>query len=373
MSIAPKDKAITIRQPATALLLVDSNDQQEYNKQGFRIDSTTPGRIYINNGRPLAFGYITRLALTEMNIQWDTPNVNSSNNTLTMALYSATNATPAVVALIGFIRITIAPKFFTPDALAIAIATQLNTNPAVIAAFGAGSFTVTYDDEGDGAFKILMGAAYPPIAPATSGNAIGYFKIFSSTAPQSATAFAPLVGFPTLVDDLLFCMGIQPVTQAVAEPNGFYSQITGAYAPMLYTPYIDVVSNLLTKHQNVSDGTTSKQFTSSKLARVYFSNETIINGHIDLPSSAAKEDVTSVCNIVGTSPIVFRREFITPKQIQWDNKENVDFVDIQVLDYKGNPIRLEEQVITTVINSNSIVLAQANNTAFQFTLMVTES
>ena len=358
MSIEPKDKAITIRQPATALLLVSSDDQQLFDKNGFRTDSTTPGRIYINNQRPLLFGYMTRLALTEMNIQWNTPNVNSSNNTLTLALYSATDATPPVVGAPIFTRITIVPDFYQPTDLAEFLQTAILASPEVIAA--GLLFDVGYDQI-DGNFTIQQTQVYP------SGNTRGYFKIFSSSAPQSLT------GLQRLDDDILYCIGVQPVTKPGAEPTGFYTQITGAYAPMLYTPYIDVVSNLLTKHQNVSDGTTASVFTSSKLARVYFSNETIINRHDDLPTSAVATNSSSVCNIVGTRPITFRREFITPKQIQWDNKENVDFVDIQVLDYKGNPIRLEEQVITTVINSNSIVLAQANNTAFQFTLMVTES
>jgi len=360
MSIEPKDKAITIRQPATALLLVNSDDQQLFDVNGFRIDSTTPGRIYINNQRPLLFGYMTRLALTEMNIQWDTPNVNSSNNTLTLALYSATDATPPVVGAPIFTRITIVPDFYQPTDLAEFLQTAILASPEVIAA--GLLFDVGYDQI-DGNFTIQQTQVYP------SGNTRGYFKIFSSSAPQSLT------GLQRLDDDILYCIGVQPVTKPGAEPTGFYTQITGAYAPMLYTPYIDVVSNLLTKHQNVSDGTTASVFTSSKLARVYFSNETIINRHDNLPiDEDSEQSWTTVCNIVGTRPITFRREFITPKQIQWENTENVDFIDIQVLDYKGNPIRIEEDLtIESNATTNAISFFQKNNTSFQFTLMATES
>jgi len=359
MSIEPKDKAITIRQPATALLLVSSDDQQLFDQNGFRVDSTTPGRIYINNQRPLLFGYMTRLALTEMNIQWDTFNVNSSNNTLTLALYSATDASPAVVGAPIFTRITIEPDFYQPSDLVVFLQTAINASPQVITA--GFSFVVEYDQI-EGNFTIQQIQVYP------GGNTRGYFKIFSSSAPQSVTGLIPLN------DDILYCIGVQPVTQPGAEPTGFYTQINGAYAPMLYTPYIDVVSNLLTKHQNVSDGTTASIFTSSKLARVYFSNETIINRHDDLPTSVLAPLTSTVCNIVGTRPITFRREFITPKQIQWDNTENVDFIDIQVLDYKGNPIRIEEESISgSVTINNGIVVSQKNNTSFQFTLQATES
>jgi len=360
MSIEPKDKAITIRQPATALLLVNSDDQQLYDDNGFRIDSTTPGRIFINNQRPLLFGYMTRLALTEMNIQWDTPNVNSSNNTLTMAVYSASDQATPLVELQGFDRITILGQFYTPFELATTLELFLNAAPEIEA--NGLIFVVTYNEQ-EGAFVFNQTAVYP------SGRVMGYFKIFSSSAPESVT------DFPPVDDDLLYCIGAQPVTQPGAEPIGFYSQFTTAYAPMLYTPYIDVVSNLLTKHQNVSDGTTANIYTSSKLARVYFSNETIINRHGNLPiGEDTPSGWTSVCNIVGTRPITFRREFITPKQIQWENTENVDFIDIQVLDYKGNPIRIEEDVIQTEDNDiNGISYFQKNNTSFQFTLQATES
>jgi len=311
---------------------------------------------------------MTRLALTEMNIQWDTFNVNSSNNTLTMALYSATDATPAVVALLGFIRISALPMFYTPMLLATELTFRLNDEALVTS--NNLSFTVSYDEKA-GAFTINQTGSY------ASGRVRGYFKIFSSSAPQSSTAFPPpLSGFPPIDDDILYCIGVQAVTQPGAEPIGFYSRIVGAYAPMLYTPYIDIVSNLLTKHQNVSDGTTASIFTSSKLARVYFSNETIINRHDNLPiGMGLEEDWTTVCNIVGTRPITFRREFITPKQIQWENTENVDFIDIQVLDYKGNPIRIEEDLIIVDpdATSNAIDVIQKNNTSFQFTLQATES
>jgi hypothetical protein len=357
MSVEPKEKAVTTRAAPVALLLVNSDDQQKFDENGFRIDSSTPGRIYINNQRPLIFGYCTRLALTEMSIQWDTFNVNSTNNTLTMAIYSATDSATPVVTLEDYIRIELINNFYTPEELEIELQTLLNADPDVIA--NGLTFTVFYDEQ-DGSFRIAQTAVYG------SGRVKGYFKIISGSAPTSLT------GLPKLSDDLLYLMGLQAVGAAAPEPIGFYSSLNGALAPMYYTPYVDVVSNLLTKNQNVSDGTTATVYTSSKLARIYFSNEQIINRHGYLPQSGTQSDATSVCNIPGTRPCIFRREFITPKQIQWNNTENVDFVDIQVLDYKGNVIRIEEQSTTNFETNNKINLTQKNNTSFQFTIMVTE-
>jgi len=354
---SPQEVGTVIRQPSVALLCVDSDDQQKFNADGFRIDTETPGRIYINKQRPLMFGYMTRLALSEMNIQWDTPNVNKSNNTLTMALYSATDATPPVVALQDYIRIELTSAFYSPDELATEIAQELNADPDVIA--NGLTFTCSYDDE-QCHFSISQTASYP------STRLKGFFQIISGSAQKALT------GLDKLSDDLLYCIGMDAINKdSLGNAVPYYSRIVGGLAPMLYTPYVDVVSNLLTKNQNVSDGSTSTVYTASKLARIYFSNEAIETRHDDLESGV---DVVSVCNIPGTRPCIFRREFKVPKQIQWDSTENVDAIDIQVLDYKGNPIVIEDQ-FTTSSNAltNGISVFETSNTSFQFTLQITEN
>ena len=354
---APVENGQTIRQPSVALLCVDSDDQQKFNAEGFRIDSETPSRIYINKQRPLMFGYMTRLALSEMNIQWDTPNVNKSNNTLTMALYSATDATPPVVTFQDYIRITITEGFYSPDELATEIANELNADPDVVA--NGLTFTVTYDNDQCN-FSIVQTAIYP------SNRLKGFFQIISGSAPRSLT------GLDKLSDDILYCIGMDAVDRdSKGGLVSYYSRIVGGLAPMLYTPYIDVVSNLLTKNQNVSDGSTSTVYTGSKLARIYFSNEAIETRHNNLVSGG---DIVSVCNIVGTRPCIFRREFKVPKQIQWNSTENVDAIDIQVLDYKGNPVVIQDQITTTAnALTNGISVFESSNTSFQFTLQISES
>lgn len=354
---APTETGTVIRQPSVALLCVDSDDQQKFDAQGFRIDSETPGRIYINKQRPLMYGFMTRLALSEMNVQWDTPNVNSSNNTLTIALYSATDATPPVVALQDYSRIEIVESFYSPDELATAIATALNADANVIA--NGLTFTCTYDDEQCN-FAIVQTAAY------VSGRLKGFFQIISGSAPRSLT------GLDKLSDDLLYCIGMEAINRdSVGNAVPYYSRFVGGLAPMLYTPYVDVVSNLLTKNQNVSDGSSSTIYTASKLARIYFSNEAIETRHNDLESGG---DVVSVCNIPGTRPCIFRREFRVPKQIQWNSTENVDAIDIQVLDYKGNTIVIQDILtITPNPDTNGISVFESSNTSFQFTLQITEN
>lgn len=357
---APVEHGTTIKYPSVALLCVDSDDQQQFNRNGFRIDSTSPGRIYINNQRPMMFGYMTRLALTEMSIIWDSPNVSSTNNTLTFAIYSSTDASPPVVALVDYIRIEVTPNFYTQDELATEVATLLNADPIVTA--NGLTFTVIYDEQ-EKNFNFTQTATYGTAPNRTRG----FFKLISGSAPSTLT------GLPSVQDDLMYCMGLQSVnyTNSPVEPTGYYSKLVGFYANMIQTPYVDVVSNLLTKNQNVSDGTSSKQVTSSKLARIYFTNEDIRNEHPDFEIGT---DLAGVNNTIGVRPFRFRREFKFPKQIMWNATENVDAIDIQVLDYKGNEIRIEEQIIATVANAaaNQITLFQRPNTSFKFTIQVTE-
>lgn len=131
-----------IRYPAVALLCVDSEDGYRFDRDGYRVDTNQPNRIYINRQRPLAFGYMTRVALTEFNIQWDTPNVNGYNNTFTIFIQNEVEES-----LSANVLITIPVGFYKPSELATAIQSALNTNAQIITTLNVTSgglpFTVT--------------------------------------------------------------------------------------------------------------------------------------------------------------------------------------------------------------------------------------
>lgn len=342
MSIQPIDKAITIRQPANALLVVDTNDSKLFsNVTGIRTDTKTPAQVYINNQRPLLNGYFTRVALTEMNINWATPNVNKTNNTLTMEVDSSSGLRGG--------RLVIPEGFYKPTELAVAIMEQF------IAVFGT---YLNYEAPGNPLFVGYNARSQSftlESQSGTTGSWNNFQFIIKSKVGRLIQAPVYLNALPALDDDLTEMMGIVPTQQFESG----ISTLNGGFASMMYSPYIDVVSNLLTKNQNVSDGDSAITYTSSKLARVYFANEKI---------EANTED-----NIPGVRPFSFRREFITPKQIQWNNTENLDFVDLSVLDHKG---RLIYVTPTTVINSSPgdpDEITVGNQANIQFTLLVSES
>jgi hypothetical protein len=134
---------------------------------------------------------------------------------------------------------------------------------------------------------------------------------------------------------------------------------------MQYTPYVDIVSRILTKNQNVRDGDTTKSNGPSKLARIYLSQPGCNNLYdIDASNNIGK------CNIVGCRPFILNREFNTPKVISWNTTENVDIIDIQVLDRLGFPVYIEPFVINSVSNGELIL---GNTASFQFTIQATET
>jgi hypothetical protein len=157
------------------------------------------------------------------------------------------------------------------------------------------------------------------------------------------------VGFPRLEQDLTDMLGLTPSDSSANT----WQTITGGYASYQSTPYVDIVSNLLTKNQNVTDGDSSKKAFGSKLCRLYFANENMESRTND--------------NIIGTRPFVFKREFNSPKQIQWNSTENIDVIDISVLNKFGSVIYIEP-----IFSSVGDVATIGNTADFFFTVQITE-
>lgn len=334
----PVDKGTTIRLAANALLAIDSNDNKVFNTTtGIRFDRNSPGQIYINNQRPLLSGYFTRIALTELNINWSTPNVNKTNNTLTIEVDSSSGTRGG--------RLVIPEGFYKPTELAVAIQTQF------LAVFG------TYLNYVSPGIPLLVtyNANSRSFSFEAQNGSWNTFQFTIQTKIKQTDMTIYLTPLKQVDDDLTEMLGIVPEQLFL----NLFTILNGGFASVMYTPYIDIVSNILTQNQNVSDGDSAKTFTSSKLARVYLSNEKI---------EATTED-----NIPGVRPFTFRREFITPKQIQWNKTENIDFVDLTILDHKGKQIYITENIIINSSPGDPEELTVGNQANIQFTLLVSES
>ena len=364
----PVETATTIRYPATSLLCVNSSDGELFDNNGFRVNTTNPSDLYINKQRPLMFGYMTRISLVEMNIQWSFENVHKGNNTMSFNVYNASGVFQ------GYTRISIPVGFYTAARLGSALQTALNANTNTLMNTILGSSTFTVLVGGLQTQSGLIAQAGLTLTASSSKFTIvtssltGFFEIIPSTKSLPALPLIPLPGLPALSDDLTDMMGLTPTA---LQGLPFYTQITGGFASCMRTPYIDVISQSLTTNQQVKDGTSiTGDKISSILSRIYLSDEDYKNREITITysNSAPYNVIASTDNAFGIKESTFRREFKYPKQIQWDKTENIDFIDLRVVDFKGNIL---EYAASTVVNGS--IVEQFNTSDFQFTIQITEN
>jgi hypothetical protein len=329
-----------VRQPAVSVLTVDTADRRIFDVDGFRVDSTSPNQIYINKQQTLMNGYITRVALTELNMEWNTPNVIASgackNNTL---LFERSDSATGVV--LESRTITVDEGFYTPNELAAALTSACNNVGPGTGLFGTTNWEIVYNSPLQIAgFVIRFTGTFVPAF---------YWRIH----PQNTNSS----------DDLCNLMGL------TTPPKTFYKNLIGSYASMSYTPYFDIVSSQLTKKQNVNDQSTSVITGRNLLARIYLNNEGFV-GRQDA-TTPAEPQANAQCDIVGCRPFSLYKEFQIPKQIYWDTKEFISVIDLTLIDYKGRVLYAKNQ--GTASAGGGIVAECGDSSEFQLTLQITET
>lgn len=287
----------TIRLPAYAELLVDSMDRYQggYPATADLITSssswTTALPSYALNG------YFTRLAITQIQFQWNLPTILEGWNDV---FYVQDNDLPP-----NYFPITIAQGFYTPSGLATALQQALNTgcpnlggNPANwTVAFTNGVFVIEADDFfqfADPATSAVEGPAYPAVHYARCLTTIGLLR----------------TNYPS-------------ITIAPPAPQ---TRFIGGVPSMLPTRFIDMCSSYLTKFQDVKDSSTSTGLSyNNKVARIY------------AVSPASPQYLTS-SNGPSDGPYYITVDYATPKMIMWNPDEAINNFDIQLRDEFGDLI-----------------------------------
>ena len=168
------------------------------------------------------------------------------------------------------------------------------------------------------------------------------FCIYNTTGPISVITFqidpklgqavGNVDGIPRR-DTLAEMMGF-----ASSSPGDYSASIIGNYATCVYTTYIDIVSDIICKHQDVRDTSTNYATGNNILARVYVASD-IYDSINDLGS-----------NIIGTRPFVLHYNLPVPKQIQWSPYEFLPSANIQLRDDKGQLLYAPNLTSNTVLN-----------------------
>jgi len=456
MSVLRKEPLPILNVPLSdALLTVDTRDGLRVNKAtGFYIQSgQTPYDINIYKSQQLFSGAVERVALTEINMPFNIPNVNKTNNILYFKEETGTEG-----------NIVIDEGFYTPAELASAVRLALNgviipngtvatplfgidplqfywdciylpqgrlevdnTNPWDIAtayavddevfyagynwkcidantgnyptdtdfwekvpdvfinpsvAFGSAFAiynTSEYDDwqvgttYGLGDIVLVSGFAWESIQAGNTGNNPAssplwwqayndgdphdtYFQV----SPKLGQAVGSVDGIPRR-DTLATMMGFSS-----SDPTQYAYSIVGNYATCLYTTYIDIVSDIICKHQDVRDTSTNYATGNNILARVYIASD-IYDSINDTGS-----------NIVGTRPFVLHYNLPVPKQIQWSPYEFLPSANIQLRDDKGQllyapNLTTSDEFIQTLPPTIFLTKVYSNTAFVELTFQISEA
>jgi hypothetical protein len=102
------------------------------------------------------------------------------------------------------------------------------------------------------------------------------------------------------------------------------------YPNFLYTPYVDIYSDVLTNYQKVKDTNTSIKSPKGLVARVYLSGVGSIN------TGGAVADTGRSVGLLGTQPFVMTSDLNFPKVIAWTPDVTVTSIDFQLRDCYGD-------------------------------------
>lgn len=269
-----------IRPPASAEFVMDSLDR--YATPFEQLTGNEPANDFIlSRGQALLYGYFTRLAIAQIQLQYRLPTITPRNNTLVL-----TDAAQNIY------TVDLSGGFYNPTQLAAMIQAQVLALPGT--PFPA--FTAAYNPATGGI--VLSCATVQFIVDAQYDN--------NPTNTQNAAATAITIGATR--DNLSTLAN----TQVLGPPQ------------LSYTRYIDVVSDRLTKFQRVKDGTTKAP-----------KNQTAIVARIYLTAPNTTDQISATTGI-GSTPFNLCVDYNTPKHIKWSPNEALNELDFRLYDEWGD-------------------------------------
>lgn len=282
-----------IRVPASAFLLIDSQDRDQGPTAISPQETALTLRYWpqplnnftIQKRQPFLTGYFHRIGLTEFKMLYATPNVNYLNNKIIVNVGAGAGTNYVII---------VDEDYYTPAEFAAKLETEIN---AVVP--GGSNFVVNWEPD----------ASRFNITAAVNFLVLPYpYPTFEET--RRGLYYMMNWGFGLL--------------DVLAAPDDQY----GLPGPsMAYTSYIDICSSKLTQYQLVKDNSTRDSQTPAVLARVYlgnYCNENLGDG-----------DTTGDLNWPGCRPVMIHRLYTTPKYSMWNPGQYIDSIDIQLRDDCG--------------------------------------
>ena len=268
----PTESGTTIRMPSTANLMIDSADRNSsvYPK---------PWDFQISKNSSILNGYFTRVATTEVVLEWCVPNISSyqGNNQLLFDI-SGTGANT----FNNVYNMILADGFYTVADVVNEIVIRLNNTTPTTGVTANARVIPT-------GVAVDISNAYVIMNPTPLSSALGITEIDVNNEQDTILFFGD-------------CIDLR------------------AYR------YIDFVSANLTYTQDLKDSSTS-QIVRDVLCRWYFAEDAIEN-----------RDQYGYPIFMGYEPFTRRRIFNPPKQIRWDSNLPIGNLAFQVYDDEQNLI-----------------------------------
>lgn len=262
-----QEQAITIRQPATANLSIDSADRPAIYPTAFNFSIIKPNA--------LQNGFFNRIGTTEVVLEWCEPNITSNLERLNNVIVVDLSGT-GINTYVGTQTITLTQGCYTVKEVLDTIVAKLN---ALTSTTGV-TFAVTFTNG---------------IVTITSTAGVFRIQFNDQAAAGSILANQLEIIQETFVSSKqVRCPDIRPYR------------------------YIDFVSSQLTYNQELKDATTNS-LVRDVLCRWYFAD--------DVPETL---DAYGFPILMGYKPFVRRRLFSPPKQIRWSNNQNIGNLEFQV-------------------------------------------
>ena len=347
----PEKRAVTIRQPKTSELHLDSLDR--YLPSEFRsviyspltlgldvknqVEAKVAGAIWqpssqsstkdclIQTKRNLLYGYFSRIAPTQFSINYKVPTVVSGYNDILYfnTLDGANQATGGVV---------IPQGYYTVASLAAALQTAIRG--AVFVGTPPANWTTTFTvtapqnpiSAAAPAADVLTGFTFT----ATTGTfAFGYPGLGNPT-DQEGTA-ATLSRAYRLIGANRALFGFTPAISTTYQTTApvLVASATGGPPNLKPTDYIDIVSKTLSNYKDNKDDNSSLNAPGCVLGRVWLS---------EAQSASSIAQGWAQSSFQGSSPISFTKSWYNPNWSQWSPNQSVSSVDITLLDQWGEPL-----------------------------------
>jgi hypothetical protein len=293
------DRAVTIRPSSTANFFVDSLDKANGSSTDF----------VINKNASLFNGFLTRIAMNEIVMDWGIPNIAEwwGNNFITVSVddgsITGTTYTVAVV-----------DAFYSAVDILGEIAVALNAAPGQTATFSVGNSGSRVGLGATQPFAIVWEqSAQDPTVPAGS---VPYYD------PKNALARA-------LFSTSQLYTGALPAN--TTDP--LFDVVHFSFSPLILgTRYVDFVSPQLTYNQDLKDATTAP-ITRDAIYRWYFAWDGSV-GTDSVPVGGGAS-VYPYYILQGYKPFNQRRILPYPKQILWNPASPIGQVGFQVYDDRG--------------------------------------